>query len=613
MNGYWLPGSLRRRLGGQLPSRNSSNPSSRAAISHGSTVVMALADGRPAVAGNPRAICAEWPQLSGAEWQGVLTGLHENRQRLPPGPELWSRLQAALASAARRLADPGDPLHAEAIAGVPGYTGYSPAMIGIALASMGLMAGAGGPLAQLPRALALAPDGRVASEWQRMDGLPGMWRFYPSQRPARGIPGLPRRAAPSLFGPFSKLDMVLGYGAGNVPGTALLIAFLGLATTLVSNKTPAIIIRNSRQEPLFAPLVLAGIEAADAEIVSSIALLIWDYEDAGLQRALLSQADLVVAAAGDQTIAEIRRSLASARQRSLVWPAPGPAAKSAGTATRFHAHGHKVSFSAIGREMLQRAGQVAEAEDSEQQESLLTVVARLAALDSAIWDQNGCLSSRVHFVETGGPDCFTPEDYAKALAQEFGRLSETLPRGAWPRHPLHDRFDRYSLLQSAGQVEVISRYDDEFAVIVDRRRLDAGQNAAGVFHACVNDCQDRVVIVRPVSDLMEVPERYLCLISPENLQSLSVAVGRPGEGLTERFLAFATACGRRGVTAIRTVGRGAFPQLAYSWDGLVPLDFVRTRPGGHFTTIEFDAPYDQITATYREMAQIVSPYATTLL
>ncbi len=94
---------------------------------------------------------------------------------------------------------------------------------------------------------------------------------------------------------------------------------------------------------------------------------------------------------------------------------------------------------------------------------------------------------------------------------------------------------------------------------------------------------------------------YLRLLPAANLQSLSVAVGQEGEGLTDRFLHFAAACGARGVTAIRTVGRGAFPQLAYSWDGLMPLDLVRQRPAGWFTTIEFEQPYDEMLATYRLM------------
>jgi hypothetical protein len=147
-------------------------------------------------------------------------------------------------------------------------------------------------------------------------------------------------------------------------------------------------------------------------------------------------------------------------------------------------------------------------------------------------------------------------------------------------------------------VQVLSGYDDEFVVVVDARPLDA----AG-FQATVNDCEGRVIIVRPVDELMEIPDRYLGMLPVANLQSLSVALGRHGEGLTQAFLHFAEACGAQGVTAIRTVGRGAFPQLAYSWDGLIPLDLVRPRREGRFTSIEFEAPYDEILATYRLMLQ----------
>ena len=98
---------------------------------------------------------------------------------------------------------------------------------------------------------------------------------------------------------------------------------------------------------------------------------------------------------------------------------------------------------------------------------------------------------------------------------------------------------------------------------------------------------------------MEVAWRYLEMLPRESLQSLSVAMGRPGEGLTKQFLDFASACGARGITAIRVVGRGAFPQSAYSWDGLLPLDLVGRRPSGYFTTIEFDSPFEEMMQTYR--------------
>ena len=106
--------------------------------------------------------------------------------------------------------------------------------------------------------------------------------------------------------------------------------------------------------------------------------------------------------------------------------------------------------------------------------------------------------------------------------------------------------------------------------------------------------------MRPVDDLMVVPDRYLGMIPPEKLQSLSVAFGTQGAGLSDRFLKFARACARRGVTAIRTLGRGAFPQLAYSWDGLIPMDLVMERPRGRFSTIEFEDCYGQIVDTYKQ-------------
>jgi len=372
----------------------------------------------------------------------------------------------------------------------------------------------------------------------------------------------------------------VGYGAGNVPGTALLIAFLAMATTLAACPQPAVVVKNSRREPIFAPLVFSALEAVDPDLVSCTAILVWDYEDGLVQQLLLSQAGLVIAAASDETIAQIGRALAGAMSSDREAP-------------RFHAHGHKISFSAIGREVLAHG-----LRDPVTLQPVLDVVATLAALDSAIWDQHGCLSSRVHFVEVGGDGHYSPVEYATCLAAQLRLVSSYMPRGAWPRSQIYDRFDRYKLLEATGQVQVVSEYGEEFLVVVDQRPWAGG----GAFQSAVNDCQGRVVVVRPVADLLEVPDLYLRLLPPANLQSLSVAIGRDGEDLTDRFLHFAEGCGERGVTAIRTVGRAAFPQLAYSWDGLIPLDLVH-QPEGRFATIEFDTPYDQILETYRTFVQ----------
>ena len=184
---------------------------------------------------------------------------------------------------------------------------------------------------------------------------------------------------------------------------------------------------------------------------------------------------------------------------------------------------------------------------------------------------------------------------------QLRRVAAWLPRGAWPRQPLHNFFDRLKQLEKTSLVQVLSGYDDDFLVAIDRRPLDAD-----AFRRLVNDCMGRVIIIRPVADLIEIPQKYLGMFPKANLQSLSMAVGEAGKSLDEGFLGFAEACGERGVTAIRTVGRGAFPQLAYSWDGLLPLDLVRGRAAGYFTTIEFDTPFEQILDTYRLLQRLQS-------
>jgi hypothetical protein len=537
-----------------------------------------FANGQPASAQAPGAVTARWPRLNIAQWAPLLEALERNRSRPPQGGDFWRRFQVALHHAGRRLANPSDPLHQKAIQTLPGYTGYSPAMIRLALRALDLFS-----LEQLPAALSFVPTWQAMERWQSMPGTPGRARFYP-QQPWREIYGWsPILARRPIYKRSAPSQLVIGYGAGNVPGAALLIALLMQAVSL-STATPVIVVRNSRHEPIFSSLVLQAMEEADPDLVCTTALLVWDFEDQALQKDLLSRADLVIAAASDETIADLRGQFDAARRSR---PATGQA-------SRFHAHGHKVSFSAIGAEMLTRTEG-----DPDSGKSKMEIAARLAALDSILWDQNGCLSARVHFVEEGAEGDVGAEAYADCLLDQLRLLSTWLPLGGWQPRRLHERFDRYKNLERAGLAKVFSDYDDEFLVILDRRPLEAD-----AFRQQVNDCQVRVIVVRPVAHRMDIPRRYLRMIPKENLQSLSVAIGEPGQALEDGFLQFAAECGACGVTAIRTVGRGAFPQLAYSWDGWIPQDLIGERPPGYFCTIEFDQPYEQILSTYRLMAII---------
>ncbi len=550
LDGFWLP----ERLRSQFISTSTSYS------------VFSSVAGRESTSDAPGVVSSRWPILPAEGWADLLAALQAERRRVPHGEQFWLRLQNALVAAGRLLSEPTDEQVVRAISALPGYTGFSPTMLRIALSSQALF-----DLQQYVAAYSHLPTWSAAQDWQEMPGLSGRLRFFPSSAVDRLAASLPGRKNKPLFGPEELSNLIIGFGAGNVPGTALQIVLQALSTTLAGGSAPAVLVKNSRREPIFSPMVLSAIESVDPDLLASTAVLVWDYQDLSVNAVLLSHPDLVMIAAGDETIAQVRNQIAQLHH-SLP--------------PRYHAHGHKFSFAAITRDVLDP-----ELTDPASGLPLIDIISFLGALDSVMWDQYGCLSARFHFVESGGG--LSPLEYAIRLELQLRSLANSLPRGAWPRQQLQDNFDRLKLLEPTGQVKVLSGYDDPYVVALDERPL-----SQGALISLVNACLGRVIIVRPVADWMEIPEKYLSCLPPANLQSLSLAAGKPGQGFDQRLLEFATACARRGVTAIRSLGRGAFPQLAYSWDGLLPLDMVRGRPSGHFTTIEFSNLFEQILENY---------------
>jgi len=151
-----------------------------------------------------------------------------------------------------------------------------------------------------------------------------------------------------------------------------------------------------------------------------------------------------------------------------------------------------------------------------------------------------------------------------------------VPRGAWPRSQIYDRFDRYKLLEMTARCRwslIMARVPGgrRPAALGRRRYASEGrERLPGARHHCPAG-----------SRLQDLPDRYLPAASGGNLQSLSVATGRHGETLTDRFLRFCRRVRECGVTAIRTVGRRLSPScLLLGWPD--PLDLVH-RPVGRFT------------------------------
>jgi hypothetical protein len=200
-----------------------------------------------------------------------------------------------------------------------------------------------------------------------------------------------------LGGP-SRLDatgasMLSGFDATAVvlAGSLPLPSFVSLILPLVL-RSP-VLAKPASRDPLTPGLVAASIAEVDAELGRCVAIAPFASADSGAVAALL-EADCIVATGSDESIAALAARVRPPR--------------------RFVAAGHRVSVAALGPEALRGAALEAAAEG--------------LALDTALWDQQGCLSPLAVYV-TGG-DAGAPDRVAEALARALAAIEKRLPRGA---------------------------------------------------------------------------------------------------------------------------------------------------------------------------------------
>jgi hypothetical protein len=307
--------------------------------------------------------------------------------------------------------------------------------------------------------------------------------------------------------------------SGNVPGvavTSLIRSLLVKAGTL--GKTAA-------GEPLLPALFAQGIAEIDPELGACVAVTYWPGGNEALEQVALGAAEAVIVYGGDEVVASMRSRTP--------------------THARFLGYGHKLSFGVIGREALTAAEREA--------------VAHRAALEVATFDQQGCVSPHVFYVEEGGETA--PREWAAALAAGMAEAERLLPRGALsPRESSAIRQIRgeaeFSELAGNGVQLHASSEGTVWTVIYDPDP------------AFVASCLNRVVRVKPVPRLEQVPG-LVAALGPF-LQTVGVAAD------PERRLWLAESLGRLGVSRVAPLGRMAWPPPAWHHDGHPPLrDLVR--------------------------------------
>ncbi|MGZ0245492.1 MAG: acyl-CoA reductase, partial [Alphaproteobacteria bacterium] len=178
---------------------------------------------------------------------------------------------------------------------------------------------------------------------------------------------MPKGGFARAFGP----DILTHIWAGNVPGLPIWSLICGLLVKAGNiGKVPT-------AEPLFAGWFAQVLAEVAPEIADCFAVVWWKGGDAAREDALLKESDVVLAYGGNDPLAAIRDRVP--------------------VTTRYLAYGHKVSFGVISRAALdiQKA----------------SMAAHQAAYDVIRYDQQGCYSPHVFFVERGGrglPPGFAP-------------------------------------------------------------------------------------------------------------------------------------------------------------------------------------------------------------
>jgi acyl-CoA reductase LuxC len=215
--------------------------------------------------------------------------------------------------------------------------------------------------------------------------------------------------------------------AGAIPMPALLSVIAPLAA-----RSPALV-KTAARDPITAPLVARSIAAVDAQLGRCVEVVGFPGADTTCMQAFLS-ADCVVATGSDETIAAVAE-----------WIVPHQ---------MLLRHGHRLSLAVLGRDACEGTA--------------LDAAARGLALDTALWDQQGCLSPIAVYVEG---DAAAGRRVGAALARELDEIGRTQPRGevdarsaALFAHELASA----ELRAAAGKpVAVLAAHDASWAVVCE--------------------------------------------------------------------------------------------------------------------------------------------------
>ncbi len=291
--------------------------------------------------------------------------------------------------------------------------------------------------------------------------------------------------------------------SGNIPGISFAPIFLSLALEF------PVLVKNAAGDPYSSAAMAASIARIDPDLARCLVVHDWRGGDVEMEDIAFA-ADVVVAFGSDAAIRAI-----APRVRG-----------------RFFGHGHKISFAVVARDALASAA----------------VIADRLAFDVALWDQQGCLSPQLCFVERGGSA--TVDEFADAVSVALDGISPSLP----PR--------RLGLAEQAAIATF--RHECEWQPGTSRDRLlraSGTEWTLSVEHlarfraTCLNRCL-RIVAV---DDFAQLPE----LLYPHrpHLEAAGIASTPP------RGTELAAMLRDRGVHRVCAIGEMQTPDLTWQQGG----------------------------------------------
>ncbi|EFI59053.1 MULTISPECIES: acyl-CoA reductase [Comamonas] len=335
---------------------------------------------------------------------------------------------------------------------------------------------------------------------------------FPNPAVLDGFQPAAKGGAVRAFGP----DLLVHSWAGNVPALSLWSLVCGLLV-----KAPAIG-KLASAEPLFAGWFARLLAEVHPPLADCLAVVWW--RGAGGEEAdtLYDQADTVLAYGGNQTLDALRRRLP--------------------VTTRFLPHGHKLGFGLIGAQALDTLKAPG--------------MARLAAWDVMRYDQQGCYSPHVFYVQRGAP--VSPRAFADYLAAELANLQRRFARRELDLEEGAALARWQQNMEWGGEPhQLLGPVDAPWSVAYSESLQPLAPTA--LYRTIAVVAVDRLDAVLPVVAAQR-----------DYLQTAGIAAG------PEELYRLAGLLGAAGVTRISAIGSMSMPEAGWHHDGRFNLlDLVR--------------------------------------